>query len=118
MEQAGRRALLFGWVVALGLLWGCGDRPWYQKRLAVVAKEAFPDSQYEVPLPGCTVAIKETTETLTTDSQGRATFFLDPGDYTVSVTKSGYTSAQVMVSITYWGEGTVVREVKLTKVQG
>jgi len=102
-----------GLVGAAASLGGCGDRPWYQKRLVVVVLETFPDSHYEAPLPGCTVTVSETNESLITDSHGQAVFFLDPGDYTVTVSKSGYTTARVMVSITYLSDGTVTREVRV-----
>lgn len=102
---------LFG---ALGLLFaGCGQQPAPQPQTGTL--EVTVQETGGAPIEGASVSVDGVPETKLTNAQGKASFTLKPGDYTVNATKAGYNPGSAKATVT--AGKTAQATITLTKIQ-
>ena len=112
-------------------LYGTGASP-YTREVVITVLRNVPDTLNQVPVTNATVTVTQTTsnqpsisgsaasstttvsQTMGTDTTGRALFRVEPGEsYTVAISASGYASATIVVSPSYYGPDVIQRVVTL-----
>ncbi|WP_114313186.1 carboxypeptidase regulatory-like domain-containing protein [Thermus caldifontis] len=114
MKGVRLKALGLALLGALGLLFaGCGQQQPGQPQTGTL--EVTVQETNGAPIQGASVSVNGVPGTQLTNAQGKASFTLTPGDYTVNASKAGYNPGSTQATVT--AGQTAQATITLTKIQ-